>query len=96
MFETLWNLANSLVIIVLNIDDGRCPGCDCIAPVETCKHGLYLFGRNDCLSWSPNGMIIHIGVGSDVVCSTIIGNARASEGGIDNRRFHAFFVSYCY
>ncbi len=38
-------------------------------------------------------MIIHIGVGSDVVCSTIIGNARASEGGIDNRRFHAFFMS---
>ena len=38
-------------------------------------------------------MIIHIGVGSDVVCSTIIGNARASEGGIDNRRFHALFMS---
>ena len=25
VFETLWNLANS-IIIVLNIDDGRCPG----------------------------------------------------------------------
>ena len=48
VFETLWNLANS-IIIVLNIDDGRCPGCDYITPAETCKHGLYLFGHNDCL-----------------------------------------------
>ena len=38
-------------------------------------------------------MIIHIGVGSDVVCSTIIGNARASVCGTDNRRFHALFMS---
>ena len=38
-------------------------------------------------------MIIHIGVGSDVVCSTIIGKARASVCGTDNRRFHAFFMS---
>ena len=29
--------------------------------------------------------IFHIGVGSDVVCSTIIGNARASVRGTDNR-----------
>ena len=36
---------------------------------------------------------IHIGVGSGVVCSTLIGNARASVRGMDNRRFHAFFVS---
>ena len=48
VFETLWNLANS-IIIVLNIDDGRCPGCDYITPAETYKHGLYLFGHNDCL-----------------------------------------------
>ena len=33
--------------------------------------------------------VVHIGVGSDVVCSTIIGNARASVRGADNRRFHA-------
>ena len=26
--------------------NGRCPGCDYINPVETCKHGLYPFGRN--------------------------------------------------
>ena len=36
---------------------------------------------------------IHIGVDSGVVCSTLMGNARASVRGIDNRRFHAFFVS---
>ena len=35
-------------------------------------------------------MNIHIGVGSDVVCSTLIGNARASTRGTDDRRFHAF------
>ena len=38
---------------------------------------------------------IHIGVGSDVVCSILIGNARASVRGTDNRRFHAFFMSFC-
>ena len=31
------------------------------------------------------GVDYHIGVGSDVVCSTLIGNARASDCGIDNR-----------
>ena len=36
--------------------------------------------------------VIHIGVGSDVVCSTTIGCARASMRGTDNRRFHAFFM----
>ena len=35
--------------------------------------------------------IIHIGVGSDVVCSTIIGNARASVCGTDNRTISRFF-----
>ena len=33
-------------IIVLNVVNGRCPGCDYINPVETCKHGLYPFGRS--------------------------------------------------
>ena len=33
--------------------------------------------------------IVHIGVGSDVVCSTGLGNARASESGTGNRGFHA-------
>ena len=35
----------------------------------------------------------HIGVGSDVVCSTIIGNARASTRGMDNRTIPRFFMS---
>ena len=37
-------------------------------------------------------MIIHIGVGSDVVCSTKIGDARASMRGTDNETVHAFFL----
>ena len=39
------------------------------------------------------GNDFHIGVGSDVVCSTIIGNARASVRGIDNRTIPRFFMS---
>ena len=39
------------------------------------------------------GYYIHIGVGSDVVCSTTIGNARASESGIDGDDSTLFFVS---
>lgn len=36
--------------------------------------------------------IYRIGVGSDVVCSTLIGSARASTRGTDNMKFHAFFM----
>ena len=40
-----------------------------------------------------DGAIIHIGVGSDVVCSTKIGNARASTRGTDNRTIsRSFYV----
>ena len=39
------------------------------------------------------GTDFHIGVGSDVVCSTIIGNARASTRGMDNRTIPRFFMS---
>ena len=46
-----------------------------------------------CVMRSLPEMVIHIGVGSDVVCSIELGNARASVRGTDNRRFHAFFVS---
>ena len=36
---------------------------------------------------------IHIGVGSDVVCLTVMGNARALDGGTDNSgMFHVFFM----
>lgn len=42
-----------------------------------------------------NGKVyIHIGVGSDVVCSTFIGSGRASMRGMDNRTVPRFFVSY--
>ena len=43
-------------------------------------------------------IMIHIGVGSDVVCSTTMGNARASESGTDNRtipRFFMFITEFC-
>lgn len=36
---------------------------------------------------------IHIGVGSNVVYSSGLGNARALTRGTDNSRFHAFFMS---
>ena len=39
------------------------------------------------------GCDLHIGVGSNVVCSTGFGNARALVRGTDNRTTHAFFVS---
>ena len=37
--------------------------------------------------------ISHIGVGSDVVCSTGLGNARALTRGTDNRTVSRFFMS---
>ena len=46
-----------------------------------------------CLLRSLCGGVYHIGVGSDVVCSTGLGSARASMCGTDNRTTHAFFVS---
>lgn len=36
--------------------------------------------------------VFHIGVGSGVVCSTLIGNARASVRGTDDKRFPRFFM----
>ena len=49
--------------------------------------------QSNVLYRSLNGNDFHIGVGSDVVCSTIIGNARASVRGMDNRTIPRFFVS---
>ena len=45
-------------IIVLNVVNGRCPGCDYINPVETCKHGLYPFGRS---------LMFYIGLFTDMI-----------------------------
>ena len=39
---------------------------------------------------SLNGNDFHIGVGSNVVCSTTIGNARASTRGMDNSAIPRF------
>ena len=49
--------------------------------------------QSNVLYRSFNGNDFHIGVGSDVVCSTIIGNARASTRGMDNRTIPRFFMS---
>ena len=35
VFKTSCNLANSQKIVVLNVVNGRCPGCDLSNPVET-------------------------------------------------------------
>ena len=42
---------------------------------------------------SPYGAYIHIGVGSNVVCSSGLGNARASGCGTDNKQFPRFFYA---
>ena len=49
--------------------------------------------QSNVLYRSLNGNDFHIGVGSNVVCSTTIGNARASTRGMDNRTIPRFFVS---
>lgn len=49
--------------------------------------------QSNVLYGSLYGNGFHIGVGSDVVCSTIIGNARASVRGMDNRTIPRFFMS---
>ena len=36
--------------------------------------------------------IYHIGVGSNVVCSAVSGNAKASISGTDDRQFPRFFM----
>ena len=56
------------------------------------KHGLYLFGRSIIVYVGLlKEAIIHIGVGSDVVCSIRLGNARALTRGTDNRTISRFF-----
>ena len=49
--------------------------------------------QSNVLYRSLNGNDFHIGVGSNVVCSTTIGNARASTRGMDNRTIPRFFMS---
>ncbi len=80
----------------LGHSNGRCPGCDiyrsqrCILPARTdCvrAHGYPIFLGE---VHRARLVYIHIGVGSDVVCSTTMGNARASNRGTDNKTTHVF------
>ena len=57
-------------------------------PVEYCTYVYFLHIGFNYSMWRH---IYHIGVGSNVVCSTVSGNAKASEGGTDDERFPRFF-----
>ena len=72
--------------------NGRCPGGDYIHPVETLQAQIVSFWMQSMFKKVFNGTGFHIGVGSNVVCSTTIGNARASTRGIDNRTIPRFFL----
>ena len=70
------NLVNSQQIKVKNIATVDAPGCVYIHfPLIDLHYRRPVAERN---------YYIHIGVGSDVVCSTFIGNTRASVRGTDN------------
>lgn len=89
LFLTFWNLANYW-IVVWNLATVDVPGVTCITPLMYfdsmgCVYTFYARKGHHVVSY-------HIGVGSNVVCSTTIGNARASECGTGNRQFPRFFV----
>lgn len=88
------NLAN-YGIIVLNIATVDVPGVIISLPLTPLsKHGIFFRDAGASayigVKWA---VYIHIGVGSDVVCSTIIGNARASVRGIDSKVVPRFFYA---
>ena len=98
LFETVRNLAN-LWNCSLELSNGRCPGCDLYHSLWRILPARTIFVRAQGVSipilyrYAKAGAIyIHIGVGSDVVCSTTIGSARASDRGTDNRTARAFFM----
>lgn len=78
----------------LELSNGRCPVLWFMSVREETYMGiLYLFVWEVWLiPYRYSRRCIHNGVGSGVVCSTIMGNARASMCGMGNTRFHAFFV----
>ena len=39
VFKILCKFSKFTVILVLNVANGRCPGCDYVNLVETCKYG---------------------------------------------------------
>ena len=76
------NLAN-LWYQSLELSNDRCPGCDIFIPFMW--HAIcVLCGVGNVYSYRR---------GLYVVCSTLIGSARASIRGMDNCWFHVFFVS---
>ena len=68
----------------LELSNGRCPGCDYTPIWFSVSHHCILWNAMHCCIDTPYGLDFHIGVGSDVVCSTGLGNARASIRGTDN------------
>ena len=60
-------------------------GCDYI----TANGVLYTYNNRED---APCGDVYHIGVGSNVVCSAVSGNAKASISGTDDRQFPRFFM----
>ena len=84
-------LAKHFKSSVLNVATVDVPGVIISLLRRPCKHELYLFGRNIIVYIGLQMVaVIHIGVGSNVVCSTELGNARASMGGTDNRTISRF------
>ena len=71
---------------VMNVATVDVPGVIISTPWRPCKHGLH---PCRCCRVHYTGLltvaVFHIGVGSDVVCSTGLGNARALMRGMDNR-----------
>ena len=85
-------LAKHFKSSVLNVATVDVPGVIISLLRRPCKHELYPFGRNAIVYIGLQMVaVIHIGVGSNVVCSTELGNARASMGGTDNRTISRFF-----
>lgn len=80
---------------VLNLATVDAPGVIISIPLRPYRYGLYPYGRSvSCLYGSYGGSISHIGVGSDVVCSTGLGNARALVRGTGNKKFPRFFYAF--
>ena len=98
LFETIRNLAN-LRIKVLNIATVDARGVIYITAFGvSCQPELYRSGTRGFYTYiircaKTGAVYIHIGVGSDVVCSTLMGSARASDRGTDNRTDSRFFMS---
>ena len=85
LFETYRNLAKISVEILNLATVGVLGMCLYASPLEIMDTYVLVL--------SPEkGYYIHIGVGSDVVCSISMGNARASIRGIDNRTIPRFFM----